>query len=199
MTQPLIYWAELYRRNRTKALCLDIETTGWNKPISVVGLGRPKDGIPDVIQLVKDQNLSTENLKWALQGCQLLITYNGIHFDLKRIRKEFPGVVPYGIPVLDLFRFAKRCGIRTDLKTLENTFHIERMEESTKRRGIAVKLWRRSQEGNAEALKQLLEYNRQDVINLYPLAEMLTEVVLRPGFREHDLRQAPPRFPMIPE
>lgn len=127
-----------------------------------------------MIQLIRGQNLTRENMLWALQGCKLFITYNGIKFDLKRIREDFPGIIPYDIPVLDLYRFAKRCGIKTDLKTLENTFGIDRMEQFSKRKGIAVNLWRRYQNGDQEALRKLLEYNRQDTINLYPLAEELT-------------------------
>ena len=175
MIQPLGYWRKLYHLNRHAAICLDIETTGWNQPISVIGLYRPKEGIPEVTQLIRGENLTRENLLGALHACQLLITYNGIKFDLKRIRQDFPGTIPYEIPVLDLYRYAKRCGLNTNLKTMENTFGIDRMDPFSKRRGIAVSLWRRYENGDQEALKKLLEYNRQDTINLYPLAELLLE------------------------
>ena len=196
MILPLSHWCDLYHQFKHAALCLDIETTGWNKPISVIGLYRPKEGIPEVLQLIRGQSLTRENLTWALNGCKLLITYNGIKFDLKRIRQDFPGILPYNIPVLDLYRFSKRCGIKTDLKSLENTFRIDRMEEFSKRKGIAVDLWRRYQNGDQEALRKLLEYNRQDTINLYPLAEELTRRAALASQRAAP-RGVCPRFPRI--
>jgi uncharacterized protein len=197
MVLPLNHWCELYAKLKHAALCLDIETTGWNKPISIIGLYRPQDGIPEVIQLIRGENLTRDNLRWALQGCKLFITYNGIKFDLPRIRAEFSGVIPYNIPVLDLYRFAKRCGMKTVLITLENTFRIERMEPFSKRKGIAVKLWKRYQLGDRESLRRLLEYNRQDTINLYPLAEELTQRALSALRRNRGTGFRAPAFPRI--
>lgn len=199
MTLPLSHWNKLYHQFKHEALCLDIETTGWNKPISVIGLYRPSGGIPEVIQLIRGENLNKQNLTWAIQGCKLLITYNGIKFDLKRIRQEFPGVIPYRLPVLDLYRFSKRCGIKTDLKTLEATFQIERIDAFTKRRGIAVNLWRRYQAGEIAALSRLLEYNKQDTINLYPLAEELTQRAEAALAKRNQSISSNPKFPRIVE
>ncbi len=182
MQQPLSYWCGKYRELLDHALCLDIETTGWNQSISVIGLYRPASGVPEILQLVRGKDLTKENVQAAFSGAQLLITYNGFALDIKRINEEFPGCIPKGIIVFDLFYVAQRLGIHTDLKVLENTFGIERLDEFSKRKYIAVKLWKQYQRRNdLTALSKLLEYNRQDTINLYPLAEELCGLVRKAG------------------
>ena len=177
MIDGLSYWCSLYDKYKYEAICLDIETIGMNKEISVICFYQPKDGPIEVIQLVRGNDLNVENIKQAMLGCKLLITYNGIYFDLPRIKREFPNSIPEDIPVLDLFRFSKKLGAFTNLKVLEQTFRIERLRDDTQKRGIAVKLWKKFSEfGNSEALDKLLEYNKQDAINLFPLAERLVEM-----------------------
>ncbi len=178
MPQNLLYWSKLYERLKQDSLCLDIEVTGFNGAISVVGLYRPKDGVVECEQFVRGQNLSSENLKTAFDGCKMLVTYNGIKFDVPKIRQEFPGVVPERAPIIDLYRFARRLDLNTNLKVLENTLAVERMEGVSKKRRIAVRLWRRYVRCmDARALAMLLEYNKQDTVNLYPVAEKLVEMV----------------------
>ncbi|MBI3192406.1 MAG: hypothetical protein HYZ36_07050 [Pedosphaera parvula] len=41
MVAPLSYWCGLYRQFKSRSLCLDIETAGYGKPITVVGLYQP--------------------------------------------------------------------------------------------------------------------------------------------------------------
>ncbi len=178
MVLPLSYWGTLYERHKHSALCLDIEVTRFNGPISVMGLYQPKEGVIECQQLVKGRELNRENVVQAFSNCSLLITFNGRKFDLPRIKREFPGVIP-PIPTLDLYLFARRLGMKTNLKVLENTFGIDRLDPRTKRRGIAVKLWKRYiTYGDQNALNLLLEYNKQDTVNLYPLAEELMGLVL---------------------
>jgi len=183
MVQPLQYWRELYEIHKQTALCLDIEVSRFNGPISVVGLYQPKDGLIECRQLVKGRDLTRENLVQAFAGCTMLITFNGRKFDIPRIKREFPGVVP-NVPIIDLYLFARRLGMKTNLKVLENTFGIDRLDPRTKKRGIAVKLWKRYITYNDHsALDFLCEYNKQDTINLYPLAEELMNLVLKKSSR----------------
>lgn len=178
MVQSLLYWCDLYKKLRYHALCLDVECTGSNGPLSVIGLYRPKEGEIDCISLVKGKNLNSEELKKAFEGCKLLITYNGLSFYIKKIDYEFPGVLPK-VPVLDLYLFAKKLNLDTNLKVLETTLGIDRLYEFTKKRDIAVKLWQKYIKNHREeTLNQLIEYNKQDAINLYPLAEKLVEMAL---------------------
>lgn len=174
MTTPLFYWCDLYRKNKDRCVCLDIETTGFNKPISVVGFYRPTEGQIQVTQLIRGEALNAQNIRTALADCMLLVTFNGLSFDLPRLREEFPGCIPNGVAVLDLYRVARRLGLNTNLKVLETTFGIERLDERTQRRGSAVKLWRRYEEKDDHgALAKLLDYNAQDTANLFALAEIL--------------------------
>jgi len=178
MVESLVYWCDLYKKLKSSALCLDIETTGKDGPISVVGLYKPKDGAIEYDSYIKDKNLTSENLRNAFKDCKMLITYYGLKHDVPRIKEEFPGVIPEGIPVIDLCLFAFRLGIKTNLKVLENTFNIDRIDDYSKKRYIAVKLWWKYKASNNEgALNSLIEYNKQDTINLYPLAEELVKMV----------------------
>ena len=159
---------------------MDIETTGFNGLISVIGLYKPKQGVVEYDCYVRGFNLNRDELKKALQGCMMLITYNGITFDIPRVKKEFPGIIPDDIPVIDLYRFARRLGMNTNLQVLENTYRIERLDDSIKKMKIATRLWRRFEiYRDGEALKSLIAYNRQDTVNLYPLAESLYDEVYR--------------------
>lgn len=174
----LTYWADLFKKYRYDALCLDIETTGMRGEIALVGLYKPKEGEIIHTYFLKDVNLTKENLRQALKNCKLLITYNGLNMDIRLIKKEFPGVIPENVKVLDLYLFARQLGINTNLKALEHTFGIERLNRFTERRGIAVKMWKRYIAKNDQtALKTLIEYNKQDAINLYFIAEELIKIL----------------------
>ena len=180
MPPPLRYWCKLYAQFLHAALCVDIETTHFNGPISILGVYRPQEGPVESLSFVRGRDLNSENLRQVFEGCRLLITYNGISFDIPRIRQEFPGVLPESLPVLDLYRLARRLGLNTNLKVLENTFGIPRLNEEQSNRHCSVKYWKRyAAFQDEEALEKLLAYNRQDTINLYPLANSLIGKVMR--------------------
>jgi uncharacterized protein len=177
MEYSLSYWCDLYKKYKENSLCLDIETIGFNRAICMVGLYKPQDGLIDCDVFIRGKNLNKEILKESFQGCKMIITYNGISFDIPRIKKEFPGVIPEDVQMLDLYLLAKQLNYNTNLKLLESCMGIDRLHEESKQRGIAIKLWRKyANGGNQEALKKLIEYNKQDTINLYPLAEKLIKM-----------------------
>jgi uncharacterized protein len=179
MPRPLLYWCKLYAQLINAALCVDIETTHFNGPISVMGVFKPEEGPVESLSFVRGRDLSLENLRQVFAGVRLLITFNGVSFDIPRIRQEFPGVLPDSIPVLDLYRLAWRLGLNTNLKVLENTFGISRLEEEQSQRFNAVRLWKRyAALKDEEALRKLVAYNRQDTINLYPLANYLVGMAM---------------------
>lgn len=177
MLAAVIPWYVRYQQLKHQALCLDIETMGFNGPISVIGIYRPASGFPDAVQWVHGEHHPEALLKDHFQRCKLLITFNGLSFDVPRLRAQFPSLIPEGLPIVDLYRIARHLGLPASLKTLEQMFGIERLDERTQRRGIAVRLWQNHQIfGDQGSLHRLLEYNRQDVINLYPLAECLMRI-----------------------
>ena len=172
-----IYWINLYKELKQNCLCLDIETCYYNGPISVIGLYKPQEGEIICQQFIKDKNLTKENLKQAFKGCKLLLTYNGFALDIPKINSEFPNTIPKNIKIFDLYLFAKGLGINTNLKVLETTCGINRLKESSKRRGQTAKQWTQYKKNNNQnALNELLEYNKQDTINLYFLAEELIQI-----------------------
>jgi uncharacterized protein YprB with RNaseH-like and TPR domain len=178
MTYSLKQWIDLFKKHKHEAICLDIETTGMNGDISLVGLYTPKDGEIIHTYFLKDINLNQENLKQAFKGGKFLITYSGYLLDIPKIDEEFPGVIPKNIPIFDIYLFAKKLGINTNLKALENTLGIDRLDDYTKKRHIAVKMWNRYKKYNdKKALATLIEYNKQDTINLYFLAEKLIKML----------------------
>ncbi len=169
------YWCELFEKNKKDCLCLDIEMAEFNGSIAVVGLYRPREGLVECQQFVKGKNLTHGNLADALKGCKLLVTFSGKNFDVPMLNKRFSNVAN-GIPVFDLYLFAKLIGRgSSSLKTFENTFDINRLYSHSNKKGVALRRWRRYLKGDAEALDKLLEYNKQDTVNLYFLAEELVK------------------------
>ena len=178
MVLPLSHWKELYLKHRHEALCLDVEAAYWDGPISVIGMYLPKEGEIEYYSFVRGVNLTPENLKQMLAGCKLLITFNGTNYDVPEIKKQFPGIIPDSLPVIDLYLLARRLELDTNLKVLEKTFNIFRVDAVDNKRKISTKMWKKyEQKKDQRALNTLIEYNRQDTINLYPLAEKIMELI----------------------
>ncbi len=165
------HW-RLFRHLRGRAAYLDIETTGTFWPgllVTVVGL---YDG-ETMRQFVQGYNL--HEFPRAIKGLDLLVTFNGTQFDLPVLKAYFPGLRLPPVHV-DLRFLLARLGFRGGLKKIEPRFGIHRPEEVNGMDGyMAVILWERYQRGDRTALKLLLKYNREDVINL--------EVLMEEGFR----------------
>lgn len=167
-------WQNLYNRHKRNALCIDIETAGYNKPITVIGTYHPQEGPIQYVPYIKGKNLTSKHLRQAFAGYNLFITFNGLSFDIPKIQRDFPDTLAGHIPVLDLYRIIRIMGINTNLQVLENTLRIERPDVYTHRRHIATRLWKRYETyTDAQALRSLLDYNEQDTINLFPIANML--------------------------
>ena len=174
MYSTLQYWIKLYETFKFSSLCLDIEVTEFGGPISILGLYQPKSGLIEHDVYIRGQNLTNENLANAFRGCKMFIVFNGLSFDMPKIRSEFPNAIPKDIPVFDIFLFAKKLGLDTNLKVLETTLGVERLHSYSEQRRIAVKLWKQYKKYNdTNALNKLIEYNKQDAVNLYPIAEEL--------------------------
>jgi uncharacterized protein YprB with RNaseH-like and TPR domain len=161
------HW-RLFRQFRGRAAYLDIETTGshWTGlQVTVVGLF---DGAT-LRQFVHGFNL--EDFPDALQGIDLLITFNGAQFDLPVLKAYFPHLI-FPAAHIDLRFLLARLGYKGGLKHIEPRFDIYRSPEVAGLNGYdAVLLWNRYQRGDRPALERLLHYNREDVANLETLME----------------------------
>ncbi|MBI2628478.1 ribonuclease H-like domain-containing protein [Candidatus Pacearchaeota archaeon] len=173
MATDLSYWSDIYKTFKKESICLDIEVTDFGGPISVIGIYTPKPGLIECQTFIKGRNLNKENMQSFFSNAKLLITFNGLAFDIPKIKSELPGLIPDNIKILDLFLFAKALDMPHSLRTLENTFGIERLTKDSEKKRVAVKLWHQYMRGSTKALKKLIDYNVQDTINLYFLAEKL--------------------------
>lgn len=154
---------------------LDIETTGLScqyADITVIGIYLVNGRESRLVQLV-GREVTVDNLLEAVDGVQTIYTYNGSRFDLPFIHGSL------GINLADIFHHHDlmydcwRCNLRGGFKAVEMQLGIPRQLQ-----GIngwdAVLLWQRYQDyGDRDALTTLLEYNKEDVVNLKVLREKL--------------------------
>ncbi|MFC1723057.1 ribonuclease H-like domain-containing protein [Nanoarchaeota archaeon] len=153
----------LYDYFRDDCLFVDIETTGYYGDISVLGF---YDG-NQTMTLVKGSSLCKRNIKDIISRYKLLISFNGLSFDIPVIRRAFS--LSPNIPHLDL-RFAlSRLGYDGGLKAIEKILGIQRNSEITG--ADAVSLWHEAKNGDEDALNLLVQYNEEDIVNLQPLAD----------------------------
>jgi uncharacterized protein YprB with RNaseH-like and TPR domain len=165
------HW-RLFQAFRTRAVYLDIETTGGSAiygDVTVVGLyanGR-------MTSLVRHDSLTAHRLQDELRQYDLIVTFFGSVFDLPYLRARFPSLV-LDQPHIDLCFAARRLGLGGGLKRIEMEVGIERAGELQGLTGWdAVRLWEASRRGHEPSLDLLLQYNEADSKNLERLAEML--------------------------
>jgi len=161
-------------RQRTEAY-LDIETTGltpdWCE-ITVIGIHLCRGQDVDSVQLV-GRDITVEGILEALEGVDVLYTYNGSRFDLPFIHAQLGLNLEHHFPHRDLMYDCWRKNLRGGLKGVERQLGIKRRLADMD--GLqAVKLWWKYVETfDLDALDTLLEYNKEDVVNLKVLKEML--------------------------
>jgi len=143
-----------------RVLFLDIETTGLSHhydEITVIGWsigGRAST----MIKGESHQRL-LEDAKEALA----LVTFNGIRFDQRFIRQEFPDVT---LPQhhIDLMYLCRRVGLTGGQKAIEKELGLGLRDEIADVDGFAaVLLWHRYLRGDVAALETLVRYNRADI------------------------------------
>lgn len=160
----------LYDHFSDDCLFLDIETTGYYGDITVIGM---YDG-DQTMTLVKGQSLDKDNIRDILSRYKMLVTFNGLSFDIPVINRYFNNVVP-DIPHLDLRFPLARLGFTGGLKTIEADLNILRSDDTDGLSGEdAMHLWHDYiRNGNRESLDLLVEYNTEDIVNLKPIADFV--------------------------
>jgi uncharacterized protein YprB with RNaseH-like and TPR domain len=149
---------------------LDIETDRSGK-VCVIGVFLQGHGF---IQMY-GTDITAENLEEILSQATTLVTFNGDLFDLPVLEKSFNLDLKSRHLSIDLHKVKKKLGIKGGLKELEKMYGIPRNTW-----GIngykAILLWEKYQRtGRSEALALLLEYNREDVINLIALEKVFLD------------------------
>lgn len=164
---------------------LDIETTGlpWvYAEITVIGIYLVNGSERRLVQLV-GREVTVDNLLKTVDGVSIIYTYNGSRFDLPFIHGSLGIDLEAIAGHHDLMYDCWRCNLFGGFKAVEQQLGIPR-----RLRGItgldAVLLWQRYQYyGDRDALALLLEYNREDVMNLRVLRERLHDYPLTRGIR----------------
>jgi uncharacterized protein len=153
---------------------LDIETS-FGGEITIVGIFRPPD---DFIQLIDDE-VNWTNIWNALDGVTAIFTYNGARFDLPFIKRAVKLDLNKYFTCRDLMYDCWRKNLFGGLKKVEEKLGIERIAKGID--GMeAMRLWERFRFfRDEEALNLLLQYNREDVVNLYHLEACLDQ--MEPG------------------
>ena len=154
---------------------LDIETTGLSAAsgaITVVGIYLCNGSETRFVQLV-GREITPESLLEALDGVDIIYTYNGRRFDLPFIHTRTGVNLEEQFPHRDLMYDCWRCNLRGGFKAVERQLGIPRQRVEVDGRA-AVRLWWRYEDSfDLEALDILLEYNKEDVVNLKALKDRL--------------------------
>jgi len=154
---------------------LDIETTGLSyffDAITVIGIYRC-DGIDgEVIQLV-DEEVTSDNLLKALEGVNTIYTYNGSRFDFPFIYAALGIDLEIRFQHHDLMYDCWDNNLYGGLKGVEQQLGIPRQLQGIHGVDAIEMWWRYKIDHDQNALALLLEYNKEDVVNLKALRERL--------------------------
>ena len=152
-----------YRDFSDRVAYVDIETTGLSQNrdhMTVVGIYDGKTAKTYV------RGIDLDDIVEEFEKYDLLVTFNGARFDLPFIKHEYPQI-EFDQLHIDLMYPLRRIGLKGGLKKIEHDLGITRSDETTGITGFdAVRLWREYERGSEEALDILLEYNREDIVNL---------------------------------
>lgn len=159
----------LYSEFRAEAAFLDIETTGLGHDAytTICGvldnLGFRAYARGDEMDLLPEY----------LEQFKLVVTFNGISFDVPFLRRELGAGVLRRAAHMDLMLVLRRLGLKGGLKAIERSLGVGRPSSlSTLDGRDAITLWTMSQEGEPEALDTLIRYNAEDVLVLPRLAAL---------------------------
>jgi hypothetical protein len=158
---------------------LDIETTGLSPQadeLTVVGVfiddGDDGGSSAIIIQLVGDE-ITADRLQEAFQGVSSLYTFNGSRFDVPFIKTRLGVDLEKGLRHRDLMYDCWDQGLRGGLKKVERALGIRRKLPGMDSLG-AIRLWDQFRANDDhEALNSLLEYNKEDILNLKTLRALL--------------------------
>lgn len=142
---------------------VDIETTGLSpssSTITVIGIYDGKDARTFV------KGIDLEDVVEEFKKYEMLISFNGARFDLPFIQHQFPEI-EFDQLHIDLMYPLRRIGLSGGLKAIEKKLGINRTDDTVGITGFdAVRLWHEYERGNERSLELLLEYNREDIVNL---------------------------------
>ena len=156
---------------------LDIETTGLSRDyheITIVGLYLIGESKTECVQLVGDE-ISAESISKSLEGVDTIYTYNGTRFDLPFIYRRLGIDLTDDFTHHDLMFDCWRANLYGGLKSVERQLGIRRKLKEINGYEAVRLWWRYVNDDDASALAKLIIYNREDVMNLRALRDMLLQ------------------------
>jgi uncharacterized protein len=165
----------LYGDLRERTAFVDIETTGlYAGPNSITLIGL-FDGLDTKVFI---QGINLRDFIEEIKKYPFIVTFNGKRFDVPFIEYEL-GSLPAGQGHLDIMYPLRKLGYRGGLKSIEGQLGIGRQGILGQVDGfMAVLLWREYNKGNKDALKTLIRYNLEDVVNMQYLADKVYNMSL---------------------
>ena len=110
--------------------------------------------------------------KREIEKYKLIVTYNGLCFDVPFIETKFPEI-SFDQLHIDLRYVLKRLGFSGGLKNIEKQVGIKRGNEVQDFDGRhAIRLWKRYKRGDDKSLDLLIKYNIEDIENLKVLMDL---------------------------
>ena len=160
---------------KTLEAYIDIETTGLmygSSEITVVGIYLVRGEETNFVQFI-GKDVTPDAILDALEGVDVIYSYNGSRFDLPFIKNQC------GIDLENLFHHRDLMydcwskNLKGGLKGVEKQVGITRNLPDMN--GLeAVKLWWQYVDSfDLDALNKLCEYNKEDVVNLKTLRDIL--------------------------
>ncbi len=154
----------LYSYFKDSLLFLDIEPFS-KRDILLVGLF---DGY-ETKTLIKNINIDKNNLEKEINKYKLLITFNGLTYDIPMLKKVLK--LEIKIPHIDLKQLCINLNYKGGLKEIENILNLKRPIHLKGSPFDAYKAFLASQD--QEYLDLIIQYNQEDIINLKPIAEFV--------------------------
>ena len=157
---------------------LDIETTGlcsFYDEITVIGICLVNGSQSKLVQLV-GRDATKVNLLRTLRGVDIIYTYNGSRFDLPFINSRLGANLERQFYHHDLMYDCWKNDLFGGFKAVEQKLGIPRRLKGIGGAEAVILWWRYQINHDRKALTLLLEYNREDVVNLKALREKLEKL-----------------------
>lgn len=154
---------------------LDIETTGlcsFHDEITVIGICLANNTAKTLIQLV-GADVTKANLLRALRCVHMIYTYNGGRFDIPFINCRLGVDLKDYFSHRDLMHDCWTNNLYGGFKAVERQLGIPRRLQGIGGAEAVILWWRYKIDHDKKALDLLLEYNREDVVNLMTLRRRL--------------------------